>query len=173
MIPVSTGLARGIERLLPELAGRIQAKAIRVPTVNVSCLDITLQTARDTSAEEINRVLTDQQIQTNFSAGVGEKFYLLFSVSHLVNVPEAYILFEVSQFDSYSYLFDKPTFISLDASAGPGSIPVAGLRISGSFSVDMLAGGHFFIHEHEARVLRLIKDQLSVHHRRHGLAISA
>ena len=58
VIPVSTGLARGIERLLPELAGRIQAKAIRVPTVNVSCLDITLQTARDTSAEEINRVLS-------------------------------------------------------------------------------------------------------------------
>lgn len=43
----------------------------------------------------------------------------------------------------------------------------------GSFSVDMLAGGHFFIHEHEAKVLRLIKDQLSAHHRRHGLAISA
>jgi len=57
VIPVSTGLARGIERLLPELSGRIQAKAVRVPTVNVSCLDITLQTARDTSAGEINRVL--------------------------------------------------------------------------------------------------------------------
>jgi len=57
VIPVSTGLARGIERLLPELAGRIQAKAVRVPTVNVSCLDITLQTARDTDAHEINRVL--------------------------------------------------------------------------------------------------------------------
>ncbi|MGY4534007.1 D-erythrose 4-phosphate dehydrogenase [Pseudomonas sp. TE3786] len=57
VIPVSTGLARGIERLLPELAGRIQAKAVRVPTVNVSCLDITLQTARDTDASEINRVL--------------------------------------------------------------------------------------------------------------------
>ncbi|WP_369960419.1 erythrose-4-phosphate dehydrogenase [Pseudomonas benzenivorans] len=57
VIPVSTGLAKGIERLLPELAGRIQAKAIRVPTVNVSCLDITLQTARDTSAAEINQVL--------------------------------------------------------------------------------------------------------------------
>jgi surfactin synthase thioesterase subunit len=39
----------------------------------------------------------------------------------------------------------------------------------GSFSVDMLAGGHFFIHEHEAKVLRVIKDQLDVHHRRHGL----
>lgn len=57
VIPVSTGLARGIERLLPELAGRIQAKAIRVPTVNVSCLDITLQTSRDTSAAEVNQLL--------------------------------------------------------------------------------------------------------------------
>jgi D-erythrose 4-phosphate dehydrogenase len=57
VIPVSTGLARGIERLLPELTGRIQAKAIRVPTVNVSCLDITLQMARDTSAAEVNQLL--------------------------------------------------------------------------------------------------------------------
>ena len=57
VIPVSTGLARGIERLLPELSGRVQAKAIRVPTVNVSCLDITLQVARDTSAAEINTLL--------------------------------------------------------------------------------------------------------------------
>ncbi|MBB6342706.1 D-erythrose 4-phosphate dehydrogenase [Pseudomonas fluvialis] len=59
VIPVSTGLARGIERLLPELSGRIQAKAIRVPTVNVSCLDITLQMARDTSAQEINQLLRE------------------------------------------------------------------------------------------------------------------
>ena len=42
----------------------------------------------------------------------------------------------------------------------------------GSFSVDMLAGGHFFIHEHEAKVLRVIKDQLDVHHRRHSMAAS-
>ena len=76
-----------------------------------------------------NRALTDAQIQTNFTAGVGEKFYLLFSISHLVDVPQAYILFEVSQFDSYSYLFDKPTFVSLDPTARPGSIPIAGLRI--------------------------------------------
>lgn len=59
VIPVSTGLARGIERLLPELCGRVQAKAVRVPTVNVSCLDITLQTRRDTSAEEVNRMLCE------------------------------------------------------------------------------------------------------------------
>ncbi|WP_123409880.1 thioesterase II family protein [Pseudomonas frederiksbergensis] len=43
----------------------------------------------------------------------------------------------------------------------------------GSFSVDMLAGGHFFIHEHEAKVLRVIKDQLDVHHRRHAMAVGA
>ncbi|MDO9328181.1 MAG: alpha/beta fold hydrolase [Pseudomonas sp.] len=43
----------------------------------------------------------------------------------------------------------------------------------GSFSVDMLAGGHFFIYEHEAKVLRVIKDQLEVHHRRHAMAASA
>lgn len=59
MIPVSTGLARGIERLLPELAGRVQTKAIRVPTVNVSCLDITVQTRRDTSTTEINQLLRE------------------------------------------------------------------------------------------------------------------
>ena len=76
-----------------------------------------------------NRALTADQVQQNFEAGVGEKYYLLFSVSHLVDVPQAYVMFEVSQFDSYSYLFDKPTFISLDAAARPGSIPIAGLRI--------------------------------------------
>ena len=59
VIPVSTGLAKGIERLLPELAGRIQAKAVRVPTLNVSCLDITLVTARDTTAVEVNRMLRE------------------------------------------------------------------------------------------------------------------
>jgi hypothetical protein len=76
-----------------------------------------------------NRALTPEQVAQNFQAGVGEKFYLLFSVSHLVDVPQAYIMFEVSQYDSYSYLFDKPTFISLDESARPGSIAIAGMRI--------------------------------------------
>jgi Concanavalin A-like lectin/glucanases superfamily len=76
-----------------------------------------------------NRAITPAQITQNFQAGVGEKFYLLFSVSHLVAMPQSYVMFEVSQVDSYGYLFDKPTFISLDASARPGSIPLAGIRI--------------------------------------------
>ena len=41
-----------------------------------------------------NRALTLAQIQQNFEAGVGEKFFLLFGVEHLVNVPQAYVMFE-------------------------------------------------------------------------------
>ena len=54
VIPVSTGLARGIERLLPQLAGKVQAKAMRVPTVNVSCLDITVLCATDITVDRVN-----------------------------------------------------------------------------------------------------------------------
>lgn len=59
MIPVSTGLARGVERLLPGLAGRVQAKAIRVPTPNVSAIDLVLSFRQDISAAQINRLLAD------------------------------------------------------------------------------------------------------------------
>ncbi|XOV86692.1 MAG: LamG domain-containing protein [Pseudomonadota bacterium] len=76
-----------------------------------------------------NRALTPVQIRENFDAGVGEQFYLLFGVSHLVDVPAAYIVFEVSQFDSYSYLFGQPTFVSLDPEAAPAGIPVRGMRV--------------------------------------------
>ena len=57
IIPVSTGLARGVERLLPQLAGRIQAKAIRVPTPNVSAIDLTISTQRPVSVHSINALL--------------------------------------------------------------------------------------------------------------------
>jgi len=76
-----------------------------------------------------NRVLTPEQIQQNFAVGVGEKFFLLFFIGDLVNMPAAYIVFEVSQFDSYSYLFNQPLIVSLDPSAQPGTIPIQGMRI--------------------------------------------
>lgn len=76
-----------------------------------------------------NRALTPTQIKQNFDAGVGEKYLLLFGVSQLIDVPQAYIVFRVSQFDSYSYLFSQPYFISLDKSAQPGGIPLRGLRV--------------------------------------------
>ncbi len=59
IIPVSTGLARGVERLLPELSGRVHAKAIRVPTHNVSAIDMVLTLSRDASAAQINTLLRD------------------------------------------------------------------------------------------------------------------
>jgi hypothetical protein len=76
-----------------------------------------------------NRALTPEQVQQNFDAGVGERFYLLFSVSHLVDVPQSYVMFEVSQFDSYAYLFDKPVFISLDEAVQPDGVRIRGMRI--------------------------------------------
>ncbi len=76
-----------------------------------------------------DRALSAEQIQQNFAAGVGEKFYLLFGLSHLIDVPQSYLMLEVSQFDNYSYLFNQPTFISLDPTAQPASIAVQGLRI--------------------------------------------
>ncbi|MBI1195906.1 MAG: LamG domain-containing protein [Gammaproteobacteria bacterium] len=76
-----------------------------------------------------NRALTQAQIQQNFKAGVGEKFFLLFNVSDLISVPQSYIMFEVSQFDSYSYLFDKPTFVNLDPNAVIPGIVLQGMRI--------------------------------------------
>ena len=44
-------------------------------------------------------------------------------------MPQSYIMFEGSQYDSYSYLFTKPTFISLDPAARPGSLAIKGMRI--------------------------------------------
>jgi glyceraldehyde 3-phosphate dehydrogenase/D-erythrose 4-phosphate dehydrogenase len=54
MIPVATGLARGVERLMPALAGRVEAKAIRVPVLNVSAIDLTVALRRDVTAADIN-----------------------------------------------------------------------------------------------------------------------
>jgi hypothetical protein len=76
-----------------------------------------------------SRALTLTQIQQNFAAGVGERYFLLFNVTTLTGVPQSYIMFEVSQYDSYSYLFTKPVFISLDPNAKPGSIQIDGIRI--------------------------------------------
>lgn len=59
MIPVSTGLTRGVERLLPQLTGRIQAKAIRVPTINVSAIDLVVHLQKNIDNATVNRLLAD------------------------------------------------------------------------------------------------------------------
>ncbi len=57
MIPTSTGAAKAVGLVLPEMKGKLDGVAIRVPTPNVSVVDLTFEAARDTSVEEINEAI--------------------------------------------------------------------------------------------------------------------
>ena len=79
-----------------------------------------------------SRSLTAAQVLQNFNADVGERYYMLFNVASVTGVSQAYVMFTVSQYDSYSYMFYQPTFISLDptvTSANLPSVAVQGIRI--------------------------------------------
>ncbi len=57
MIPTTTGAARAVGEVLPELKGKLDGSAIRVPTPNVSLVDLTFVPGRDTSRDEVNAAL--------------------------------------------------------------------------------------------------------------------
>lgn len=57
IIPVDTGLPKGIARLMPELEGKMESLHIRVPTINVSALDVSLQLKQPTSTQAVNQLL--------------------------------------------------------------------------------------------------------------------
>ena len=57
MIPTTTGAARAVGEVLPELKGKLDGSAVRVPTPNVSLVDLTFTPKRDTSVEEVNGAL--------------------------------------------------------------------------------------------------------------------
>ena len=57
MIPTSTGAAKAVGLVLPELKGRLDGVAIRVPTPNVSCVDLVFEAKRATTVEEINAAI--------------------------------------------------------------------------------------------------------------------
>ena len=59
MIPTSTGAAEALGLVLPQLSGLISGTAIRVPTPNVSCVDLVVELARDATADEINTALRE------------------------------------------------------------------------------------------------------------------
>ncbi len=59
IIPTTTGAARAVGEVLPELKGKLDGSAIRVPTPNVSLVDLTFTPRRDTSVEEVNKILKD------------------------------------------------------------------------------------------------------------------
>ena len=59
MIPTSTGAAKAISLVMPELEGKLSGMAVRVPTANVSLVDLTVHLEKETSLEEVNKALKD------------------------------------------------------------------------------------------------------------------
>ncbi|MES2902588.1 MAG: type I glyceraldehyde-3-phosphate dehydrogenase [Pseudomonadota bacterium] len=57
IIPTTTGAARAVGEVMPELKGKLDGSAVRVPTANVSLVDLTFTPGRDTSVEEVNKLL--------------------------------------------------------------------------------------------------------------------
>ncbi len=78
IIPVETSLEKGICRLLPQFKGKLNASAIRVPTVNVSIMELTAVMKRNTSREEINKLLLNAS-QTHLQGILGYTEELLAS----------------------------------------------------------------------------------------------
>ena len=59
MIPTKTGAAAAVGLVLPELNGKLDGYAIRVPTINVSIVDLSFVAARDTTVDEVNQIMKD------------------------------------------------------------------------------------------------------------------
>ncbi|MAT95098.1 MAG: ATPase [Halioglobus sp.] len=89
-----------------------------------------------------NRALTPAQVVQNYEAGVGQKFYLMFSVAEILNregvchvgagegrTNYCYVVFEVSQFDEASYLFDRPFFVNINPQGGDVDFDLAGIHL--------------------------------------------
>ena len=57
IIPTSTGAAKAVALVLPQLAGKLDGTAVRIPTPNVSMIDLTFNAKRDTSVEEVNAAM--------------------------------------------------------------------------------------------------------------------
>jgi len=84
MIPTKTGAAAAVGLVLPELNGKLDGFAMRVPTINVSVVDLVFTAARETTKEEINQILKEAS-ETEVSAG-GLKGILAYNVEPLVSV---------------------------------------------------------------------------------------
>ena len=79
IIPVDTKLARGIERIMPKFAGKFEAIAVRVPTVNVTAMDLSVTTSQEVSIDDINQAI--KKAQTGRLQGI-----LGYTEEHLVSV---------------------------------------------------------------------------------------
>jgi glyceraldehyde 3-phosphate dehydrogenase len=99
LIPTTTGAARATSLVLPELEGKIDGMAIRVPTPNVSLVDLTVEVERETSAEAINEAFR--------AAAAGD----LSGILAVSDEPLVSIDFNSSR---YSSTVDAPTTAVLD-----------------------------------------------------------
>ncbi len=79
MIPTSTGAAKAVALVIPELKGKFDGISVRVPTPNVSLVDVVMNVEKETSAEEVNQVLKD-------AANGKMKGILAFSEEPLVSI---------------------------------------------------------------------------------------
>ena len=70
MIPTKTGAAAAVGLVLPELNGKLDGYAIRVPTINVSIVDLTFIAARDTSVDEVNAIMKEASETGPLSGGI-------------------------------------------------------------------------------------------------------
>jgi len=70
MIPTKTGAASALGLVLPELSGKLDGYAIRVPTINVSLVDLSFIAARDTSVDEVNRIMKQASESGPLSGGI-------------------------------------------------------------------------------------------------------
>lgn len=84
MIPTKTGAAAAVGLVLPELNGKLDGFAMRVPTINVSVVDLVFTAARQTNKEEVDQILKEAS-ETEVSAG-GLKGILAYNVEPLVSI---------------------------------------------------------------------------------------
>jgi glyceraldehyde 3-phosphate dehydrogenase len=80
MIPTKTGAAAAVGLVLPELKGKLDGLAVRVPTVNVSLVDLTFTASRDTSVEEVNKLIKDASESAQLKGILGYNTQKLVSI---------------------------------------------------------------------------------------------
>jgi glyceraldehyde 3-phosphate dehydrogenase len=80
MIPAKTGAAAAVGLVLPELNGKLDGFAIRVPTINVSLVDLSFVAARDTTLDEVNSIMKKASESGDLKGILGYNTGLLVSV---------------------------------------------------------------------------------------------
>ena len=95
MIPTKTGAAKAVGLVLPELNGRLDGLAIRIPTPNVSLVDLVFTAKRETTVAEINQAILDATKQANFKGVLANNALPL--VSHDFNHDSHSSIFDSSQ----------------------------------------------------------------------------